>query len=316
MIKYSDNLVLEYAGDSTVKVVQSKDGCDFITYLNGVKNDPKLKVCVQTDKFIMVESEGLKSARLEASGVILGTADGEYTLPSMRERGSLLSEPPVSLPTSDPDFTWEYDFSGKTINTAFSANMGLAASLVVLGENLVARSITNVLEMYGDSSTAKFAVTPKQFSLCQKAGKAVVKYWNSGEVLISGESGVEVAIKKSKQKIDVEGLEKRLTHDASLIRADLSSLKVKTFGKFVIEKLIMAISNEKIAFVTDSARKVVECPGLSVQEPISLEVMAKDLKYLVGKISINTMSVNNQTRYIIRTEDKEKVIYVLVAKTV
>ena len=315
MIKYSDNLILESAGDGILKVTQSKDGCDFINYIKGVKTGPNFKVCLQADRFIMVEAEGLKSARLEASSVVLETAEGEYTLPVMRERGLLMAEPPVVLPETDCE-TWEYDFSGKSINVSFSNSMSLASSMVIVGTDLSARSINNVLEMYGDASTAKFSMTPKQFALAQKACKSSVKYWSSGEVLISGENGIEVAIRKTRPPLDVSGLESRLSPGSRLVEADLSSLKVKTFGKFIVEKLILSFTNGKATFVTESARKSIDCPGLELQEPLSLEIMAKDLKYLIGKVSVGPLVFNGQTRYIIKTEDKGKVIYVLVNKTV
>ena len=315
MLKYSDNLLIEAIGDEGIKITQSKDGCDFINYLKEVKTDQNLKVSLQTDRFILVESEGIKSVRKNDSSVVLETVEGEYTLPVMRERGSLLVEPPVVLPGTDPE-SWEYDFSGKSINVSFSNSMSLASSMVIVGTDLAARSINNVLEVYGDTSTAKFSMTPKQFALAQKAGKSVVRYWSSGEVLIKGENGVEVAIKKTRPPLDVAGLETRLSSEAKTVEADLSSLKVKAFGKFIVEKLILSFTNGKATFITESARKSIDCPGLELQEPLSLEIMAKDLKYVIGKVSIGPIVFSGQTRYIIRTEDKDKVIYVLVNKTV
>lgn len=317
MLKYSDNVLIKSLSGDKLKVIQSRDGCDFITYLDGVNNSGDVETCLQSDRFITVEAEGLVGLRVEGPAVVLETKDGEYTLPVMRERGSLISDPPVSVPDLDPESTWDYDFSGKNLDTSFSNSItGIAAHLVIMGPNLVARNISNVLEMYGDSSTSKFCLSPKQFSLAQKLGKAKVRYWSSGEVVITGESGLEVAIKSAKKGLDLASLESRLKSGSSLFEADLSSLKVKTFGKFIVEKVILTFSEGKATFVTESARKTIECPGLTLTEPLSLEIMAKDLKHLVGKVSVSDMTVNNQTRYLIRTEDKNKVIYVMVGRSV
>lgn len=230
----------------------------------------------------------------------------------MRERGIFISQPEVMLPAEDPIKIWDYDFSGKSINTKVITNtVNLASALVIIGENLVARSVNNLLEQYGDSSTATLSISPVQYALVQKLGKVRVKYYNSGEVAFVGEDR-EVRVKYSKPPLRIQDVEKNLTQNSSFGKINISKLKLKILAKFTLDKVYLVLKSGSFSIVTESARKTAEAPGLKLQNQIILELLAGDLKYLTGEVSISEVEMRTKKLYVLRAEDKDKVTYLLV----
>ena len=224
--------------------------------------------------------------------------------------------PEVVLPETDPIKSWEYDFSGKSITTkVFSSSLANTASaLVVIGKDLVARSINHILEEYGDSSTATLSISPPQYALVQKLGKVKVSYYETGEVCFTGEGG-EIRVKSSKPPLRVQEVENNINSGNYITKVDLSKLKLKTMSKFTLDKLYLVFKSGSFSIVTDSARKTLEIPDLVLDEPITLEMMSGDLKHLFGEITVRDMVMKNQTMYVLKSSDKEKVTYLLVRPT-
>ena len=315
MQKISENIILKSIDTKLIYCLQSKGDYDYREILQ-VENDGKIWCCINTDKFLAIESEILTGVKQEQTTVTLFTEEGLYQLPVMRERGIFIVQPEVVLPKTGPVKSWEYDFSGKSITTkVFSSNLAnVASALVVLGENLVARSINNILEEYGDSSTATLSISPPQYALVQKLGKVRVSYYSSGEVSFSGETG-EVRVKSSSPPIMIKEVEKNLSSGKYLAKVDLSKLKLKTLNKFTLDKVYLVFKSGSFSFVTDSARKTLEIPDLILDEQVTLEMMAGDLKYLAGEVTVMEVTMKSQILYVLKSSEKEKVTYLLLRPT-
>lgn len=315
MQKISENIVLKSIDTELICCLQSKGDFDYREVLQ-VKNDGKVWCCINTDKFIAIEAEVLVEVKQEQTTVTLSTEEGIYKLPIMRERGIFMVQPEVVLPETEPIKSWEYDFSGKSITTkVFSSNLANTASaLVVLGENLVARSINHILEEYGDSSTATLSISPSQYALVQKLGKVRVSYYGSGEVSFVGETG-EVRVKSSRPPLMIQEVEKNISSGKYITKVDLSKLKLKTMNKFTLDKVYLVFKNGSFSLVTDSARKTLEIPDLVLDEQITLEMMSGDLKHLAGEVTIMEVVMKTQTLYVLKSSEKEKVTYLLVKPT-
>lgn len=311
MQKVSENIILKSIDNSRLCCLQSKGDYDYREVLD-LDNSGEIWCCIGTDKFLIIESEGLVDIKQDKTTVTLVTKEGEYRLPIMRERGIFISQPEVMLPAEDPIKIWDYDFSGKSINTKVITNtVNLASALVIIGENLVARSVNNLLEQYGDSSTATLSISPVQYALVQKLGKVRVKYYNSGEVAFVGEDR-EVRVKYSKPPLRIQDVEKNLTQNSSFGKIDISKLKLKILAKFTLDKVYLILKSGSFSIVTESARKTAEAPELKLQNQIILELLAGDLKYLVGEVSISEVEMRTKKLYVLRAEDKDKVTYLLV----
>ena len=312
MQKVSENLILKSIDTELICCLQSKGDYDYRETLQ-VKNDGKIWCCINTDKFLTIESESLVKVSQEQTLITLCTSEGVYKLPIMRERGVFIVQPEVVLPEGDPVKTWEYDFSKKSITTkVFSANLVNSASTsVILGENLVARSTNNLLEEYGDSSTAILSITPPQYALVQKLGKVKVSQWSTGEVSFLGEEG-EVRVKRSRPPLLVAEVEKNLCSGGDIAKVDISKLKLKILSKFTLDKVYLVFKTGSFSIVTDSARKTLEVQDITLDSPITLEILAGDLKYLTGELSLKEVKLNTQTLYVIKSEDGEKKTYLLL----
>lgn len=312
MIKVSENMVIKSIDTQRVVTIQSTGDYDYRETLE-VPNEGKLWICVNSDKFISLLDDRIAAIRQEASTAIVITSDSEYRLPILRERGLLISKPEVNLPDDEPTDKWSYDFSKKSINTNTNSNsVSMASMFVVIGKDVVARNVNNVLEKYGDSSTAITCISPNEYSLLQRLGKAEIEYYSTGELKVSSEVA-EVRIKKTKPKIDLEGLEKRLTSsEEGVIKVNLSDLKLKTMSKFVLEKILVTFKTGSVTLVSETAKKVFNATDLVVTGVITLEVLSKDLRYLTGEITISVFKNNNRKSYIIRSTDKEKTVYLMV----
>lgn len=313
MVKLAPNLVVKSIDTDTLCLIQSKGDFDYREFVN-LKNSGKLSFCVNTDQFLNVVDEGLTNITQEPTSVKIETGTGEYTLPIFRERGVFVTEPEVSMPDEDPIESWEYDFSNKTVN---SKSLGPTARpnsmLVMIGPDCLLRSINNILEKYGDVSTAKVAILPPQYILLSRMGKVTISIYQTGELkAVCGQA--EIHIKKTAKFPDLVKLENSIFSGNSLVEFDISELKLKTFNKFVLEKVQMEINpNTGLTFITESARKTMEIPNLVLSDPIKATLWANDLKYLAGKIGVYPSAINPNF-YTLVSKDKEKTVYILVPK--
>lgn len=313
MLKFSENLLIKSLDADHLVVIQSKDGADYRVTLD-VKNDGKIKLCLQSDLFIKIEAEELVSVSQQALMAYLITKVGEYRLPILKERGIFQVEAEVPLSTDQPTKTWEYDFSKKSL-VAKTDSGSLSAKVVSLGENFIARSVLNVLELYGDSSTELFGVSPQQFLVISKLGKTTVNYWEGGSVQFIGEKG-EVRIHKPYAKMGMAAMEEKLSGGSFICKVDLSNAKLKTLTKFSMDQIFIQLKTGRVAFITSSARKTVEIPGLSLGRVITLLITQRDLSLLTGEVSIYQISFNNKSAYLLKVEDGDKISYALVKEAV
>lgn len=312
MLKVSENILIKSVDEETLLALQSKGTHDYREKIL-LKNNGKISFCVDTNKFLTVYSEGLVGIEQEATWVVLKTKEGEYRLPILRERGVLLSKPEVLLSETELTDSWEFDFSGKSIDTKVNTSMISTASMVVtLGPKLIARSVNNVMELYGDSSTSKISITPEQYSLVSKLGTAKINLFSDGSMQAFNEES-EVRIRKVQSGLDIAGVQKNLLQNEILSGIDLSSVKLKTINKFTFNMAYVTLKEGAIVFTSDSARKTFEVP-ISLETPLTLQVFAKDLKYFSGIISVYKIVKNNNTFYTIKSVDKDKTVYLMLSE--
>lgn len=313
MLKVSENILIRSVDEKTLIAIQSKGLFDYRETFE-VENDEKVNFCISTDKFLVIYSEGILGIVQEQTTVTFETKGGDYRLPILRERGLFKVEPEVAFPEGGLELvkSWEYDFSGKTINTAMNSTFVSSASgLVLIGENVIARNINNILEIYGDSLTGVACITPDQYAIIQRIGKVTVSLYKPGVLVFVG-GNQEVRVRKVMEALDVAAVEKSLIAGPSLAKADFSSLKLKTLNKFTLGKVYLTFRTGAVVFISDSARKTLDNPELVMDKPLTLEVQSKDIKYLNGEISLYKMDKAGRVFYILRSIEKEKTVYIMV----
>lgn len=294
--------------------IQSKGSHDYREIIP-LKNNGNLAFCVSTDLFISVVEEGITQVDLnEKAWVVLKTSDGEYKLPCLRQRGLFMVEPEISLPgeikpEEEPPEVWEDDYSSKTINTKGISGGNLSAMLVVIGKNMVARSIFATLEQYGEGDNARVSISPDQYSLIQKLGKISIKCWKKDYLQAVNEEGTEVRIRNAKPKLDLSSIENNLGNYITEFK--LPSSQTRAISKFTTEKIILVLKNGSISLVTQSARKTFE-QKLEIKDPLNLLVLSKDMKYLTGEVTVFNYMVRGKQMYMLRSNDKDKKTFLLV----
>ena len=221
--------------------------------------------------------------------------------------------PVVNLADSGPEMEWAFNFSGKSINTLATLNsISQASQKIVLGKNLLARAINNVLELYGDISSEAVSIGPKEYSLIQSLGEATLRTWDSGELQAYNDTR-EVRVRKVYPKLALEGVEKKMVTGGEICQVDFSKVKLKTVQKFILDSVQVEFKTGKVSIVGSSMRKTLEFPDLIIKEPFSIKVMSSDLKYLTGKIRV--LYIGNKglrKMYSLISTDKDKTVFILV----
>ena len=311
MIKISENVVLKTLDENTLLAIQSIGAYDYREKIEAKSKD--IYICVSTADFLVIKSEGIVRVESDNSTATFYTEDGEYKLPIFRERGILAMSPVVNLPDSGPKMEWTFNFSGKSINTLATLNsISQASQKIVLGKNLLARAINNVLEMYGDISSEAVSIGPKEYSLIQSLGEATLRTWDSGELQAYNDT-CEVRVRKVYPKLALEGVEKKMVTGGEVCQVDFSKVKLKTVQKFILDSVQIEFKTGRVSIIGSSMRKTLEFPDLIIKEPFSIKVMSSDLKYLTGKIRV--LCIGNKgvrKMYSLISTDKDKTVFILV----
>ena len=311
MIKVSENILIKSLDDMNLLLLQSTGEYDYREEMT-ISNKGNLLFCIDTLKFMTIYQEGIVEIIQEPTWVVIKTSDGEYRLPILRERGILLSKPEVTLPEDEQiKDSWEYDFSGKSVDSKVNSNsISQAAMVVTLGNNLLARSVNNVMELYGDASTAKISIIPQEYSIISKLGKVKFTLYNNWSLKVEAEK-VQVRIAKVHQNLDVYGVENSLIQQEVFSNIDFSQVKLKTVNKFSFDQVYVTLKPDKVVFTSDSVRKTFEI-SLPIENEFTLQVYLKDLKYFTGQISLFKKNNGSRPFYIIRSVEKEKTVYLML----
>lgn len=308
MVKITPNVLVRSIDKDTIAIIQSKGEYDYREFLK-ISNDEHLLFCVAADKFMAVLSEGVKEIVQEITHVILKTSNGEYTLPIFRERGVLVSEPEVNLPNSQIKESWEDDFSKKSVNTKTGNYLNLSYLLVTIGPDFLFRGVNNIFEKYGKGKGV-FSILPPQYSLIQKMGKVKLNLFETGELQVLGENQ-EVRVKRTALVSSLEKIEDIISEDQLIVTMDLSKVKLKTMDKFILERIYMEVKTGSVTFVSETARKTIEIPELVVNNPFDLMLNSKDLKYLLGKVSVYPYNFKNRQGHLLVSIEGDKTTYII-----
>lgn len=317
MKKISKNVLIQTEKDGKVWAIQRARDYEWREVID-FPVQSHLQICIDTDKFISILKAGITSIREEFHKAWIITREGEYLFPIAYENGFMVMDRGVYPPEREPDQKWTYDFSKKTINSQINGNTVNSASLlVVLGTNFVARNTTNVLEEYGDSSTALFSVSAQEYALISKMGKVELSYWDSGELVVRGKDS-ELRISKVYPKIDVVRIEEMFASKA--FKTSFPNFKYTPIGKFSTEKLYITFKtggSTIVSLTADlnslAAKRNIEDVHLELDKPLTLEIMPKDIYYLYGDIYVSPVTTPQGKKfYMIKSIKDDKTVYVLV----
>lgn len=313
MFRLAENTVLTSIDTETLQACQSTGVQQYITKLK-VKNSGLIKTCLSTDKLLAIMEDELISLDVKENQIFLITKDGEYHLPIMKERGVFIAPPPFVIPENlELLETWEYDFSGKSINSkADASTIALASTRVTLGPNLLARAVGPVLEYYGEANTAKVSLSIVDYKLIQKLGKVTLFLYQRGILRVEAEEA-QLIFTTAKDPLSIQKMLEMFGQTSFPYSIDLSKVKIKALNKFSLKNFYLTLKNGEVVLNTQTgeARKIIPSPDLKIEEPLVLEVFQKDLPVILGNIKIGTFIQKGREFAVIQNIEGDKTTFFL-----
>lgn len=313
MLKIAETIIIKSLTQDKIEALQSQGEYDYREVLD-IVNSGEVSACVNTNDFVSILGEEILKIEHSDNFVFIETKLNQYRLPIYRERGVFISKSEVDLPKEDPVNKMTLDLKSKSLDTKVQGlKDNLSNQLVIIGENLLARKISSKMEIYGDPNSFAVSIRIPEYNLISKLGDKVnVEVYSNGTIKVTNElSTKQVRIRRSFNKADLTQVVSNLTKDL-VATANLSEVKLKSFGKFSLDEVYVSFKTGSVTFTTDISKRVIEDPDLVVDNPFTILVYPKEVQYLVGKVHLYKCQLRGTTFYLVKTEQGEKTVYLSV----